>query len=455
VLKYIRLLNKLNIEKSCLYVKEYGFRAFFKKAREKILTEIYSTIKPISSRSHPAVEFIRKKIAPLNLNVVQGEETRVNIIISIINFRYVFGGYIGVFNLAKKLAGTGFRIRMVIVDECKYEPDEWRQEINKYEGLENFFDSVEVVYAYSRKDPIPVSTHDVFMATSWWTAHIANYARKLLNSRKFVYLIQEYEPVFYPMGTFAALALESYIFPHYALFSTGILQGYFKQNQLGVFREGEQVGEDVSVAVQNAILKFDVNKTKMAHKEKKKLLFYARPEEHASRNMFEMGMLAISNILMEELFQNKQWEFYGIGSVDWGNHKINLHDKSCIKLLPKMSLEEYKKLLPEFDIGLSLMMSPHPSLPPLEMAAAGMLVVTNTYANKTAKCLRNISSNIIPAEPTIGGIEEALKTAIKNLEDHDARIKGTQINWSQSWDDTYHDAVLTKIKGFINNIMGL
>jgi hypothetical protein len=168
-----------------------------------------------------------------------------------------------------------------------------------------------------------------------------------------------------------------------------------------------------------------------------------------------MGMLAISNILMEELFQNKQWEFYGIGSVDWGNHKINLHDKSCIKLLPKMSLEEYKKLLPEFDIGLSLMMSPHPSLPPLEMAAAGMLVVTNTYANKTAKCLRNISSNIIPAEPTIGGIEEALKTAIKNLEDHDARIKGTQINWSQSWDDTYHDAVLTKIKGFINNIMGL
>ncbi|UCF86679.1 MAG: hypothetical protein JSV71_04125 [Nitrospiraceae bacterium] len=445
-------MNKLNIEKSYFYIKGYGFRVFFNKAREKILAEIFSTIRPASSRNHPAVEFIRKKIAPLNLNVIQSEQMRVNIIISIIDFRYVFGGYIGVFNLAKKLADSGFRIRMVITDECKYEPDVWRQEIKKYEGLENFFDRVEVAYVYSRKDPIPVSTHDVFMATSWWTAHIANYARKFLNSMKFVYLIQEYEPLFYPMGTFAALALESYTFPHYALFSTGILQGYFKENQLGVFRKGEQIGENASVAVQNAILKFDVNKTKMVDKETKKLLYYARPEEHASRNMFEMGMLAISNILIEGIFQNNQWEFYGIGSVDWGNHKINLHDKNCIKLLPKMSLEEYKKLLPEFDIGLSLMMSPHPSLPPLEMAAAGMVVVTNTYANKSAKCLRGISSNIIPAEPTISGIEEALKRAIKNSEDYEARIKGTQINWSQSWDDTYNDMVLTKIKSFIEDI---
>ena len=98
------------------------------------------------------------------------------------------------------------------------------------------------------------------------------------------------------------------------------------------------------------------------------------------------------------------------------------------------------------------MMSPHPSLPPLEMAAAGLMVVTNIFANKSAECLKGISSNIIPAEPTVGGIEKALKTAIENCDNHADRVQGTKINWSQSWDDTYNDAVLNKVKGFIEDI---
>jgi hypothetical protein len=451
-LKFNELFKKLNLEKSFLYVRDYGVSAFIKKVKEKLFAENFAEMRRIRSRSHPAVDFIRQKIAPLNLDLVSNGQERVNILISIIDFRYFFGGYIGVFNLAKKLAGTGFRIRMLIVDECKYQPEVWKKEIRKYEGLEDFFDLVEVDYVFKRDRAIPVSKGDVFLATSWWTAHIADYARKYLNSRKFVYLIQEFEPVFYPLGTFAALALESYSFPHYALLSTGILREYFKQNRLGVFREQEQSGEQGSIAVENAILKFDVDSIKMAHNEKKKLLFYARPEEHAARNMFELGMLAISNLIIDGHFQDKEWEFYGIGSVEWGNHTIKLHENTNIKLLPKMSLEEYKKLLPGFDIGISLMMSPHPSLPPLEMAAAGLKVVTNIFANKTAECLKGISPNIIPAEPTVDGLEEALKKAIEDCDNYDDRIKGTQINWSQSWDDTYNDEVLDKIKDFIEDI---
>ncbi len=433
-------------------MKGYGVGAFLKKAREKVYAEGFTIMKTPYTKSHPAVDFIRKKIASLNIKAVPDEAERVNMLISIIDFRYFFGGYIGVFNLSKKLAGQGLRVRMLIVDECKYQPAEWRKEIRKYEGLEDFFDRVEVEYVFTREKTIPVSPKDIFLATSWWTAHIANLARKYLNLKKFIYLAQEYEPLFYPMGTFASLALESYTFPHYALFSTGILKDYFKQNRLGVFQDGESTGERSSVAVENAILKFDVDVSKMEHKETRKLLFYARPEEHAARNMFEIGMLAISNLLMEGCFQGRPWEFYGIGSVDWGNHTIRLYDRMCIQLLPKMSLEEYKELLPGFDIGISLMMSPHPSLPPLEMAAAGLVTVTNTYANKTAERLQNISSNIIPAEPTVQGVEKALKTAIEKCEDSDFRVRGSRVNWSQSWDDTYNDEVLKKIRGFIEDI---
>ena len=118
-----------------------------------------------------------------------------------------------------------------------------------------------------------------------------------------------------------------------------------------------------------------------------------------------------------------------------------------------MSLEEYKNLLPEFDIGLSLMMSPHPSIVPLEMAAAGMLVVTNTYANKTAECLRDISTNIVPAEPTIEGVEQSLIMAVNSIDDYDLRIRGASISWSQSWENTFNSDVVTKIKGLIETIM--
>lgn len=399
------------------------------------------------------VNYIRHMVAPLNLQVSNRAVERVNTLISIIDFKYFFGGYIGMFNLSKRLAVEGFKVRMIIVEECKYEPDVWRQEIKKYEGLEDFFDRVEVVYAFSRSEPIEVSEKDVFLATSWWTAHVANHARKYLHSKRFLYFSQEYEPAFYRMGTCSALALESYAFPHYSIFSTEILREYFRQNRLGVFKEGEQSGDECSVAIENAILKFEINKERMMNKGKKKVLFYARPEEHASRNMFELGIIALSNVIGGGYFDAGNWEFCGIGSVEDVEKKVTLYDDISMRLLPKKSLNEYKGLLSEFDIGLSLMLSPHPSIVPLEMAAAGMLVVTNTFANKTAERLRGISANIIPAEPTAEGLENAIVTAIRNIDDYDGRIKGAAINWSQSWQDTFNEDVIRKIKRFVNEIM--
>jgi len=55
------------------------------------------------------------------------------------------------------------------------------------------------------------------------------------------------------------------------------------------------------------------------------------------------------------------------------------------------------------------MYTPHPSLVPIEMASAGMLVVTNTYANKTGEVLRAISPNIIGVSPTIEDVRLGLK----------------------------------------------
>ena len=61
--------------------------------------------------------------------------------------------------------------------------------------------------------------------------------------------------------------------------------------------------------------------------------------------------------------------------------------------------QRYAELLREHDVGLALMLTPHPSLVPIEMASAGLLTVTNTFENKDARALGAISTNLIAAEP--------------------------------------------------------
>ena len=60
-------------------------------------------------------------------------------------------------------------------------------------------------------------------------------------------------------------------------------------------------------------------------------------------------------------------------------------------------------------MGVSLMESPHPSYPPLEMASSGCITVTNCYESKS---LENRSENIVSLDelsPT--GLKTALDVA--------------------------------------------
>jgi hypothetical protein len=67
------------------------------------------------------------------------------------------------------------------------------------------------------------------------------------------------------------------------------------------------------------------------------------------------------------------------------------------------------------DLLLSLMLSPHPSYPPLEMAACGRPVVTTTFGAKTAERLRALSPHIIATLPTIEGVAGGLEAAVLRL----------------------------------------
>ena len=90
---------------------------------------------------------------------------------------------------------------------------------------------------------------DTFVATTWWTAHIAHAAVTASGRERFLYLIQEYEPFTFPMGSYAALAAGSYGLPHTALFSTELLRGYFRAHGIGVYADGDEAGDRASARV--------------------------------------------------------------------------------------------------------------------------------------------------------------------------------------------------------------
>ena len=98
--------------------------------------------------------------------------------------------------------------------------------------------------------------------------------------------------------------------------------------------------------------------------------------------MFELAIMALRKAVENKNLILTKLEFYGIGSVENYND-VKLSKQFNLKILPRLSVDEYKKILPQYDLGISLMLTPHPNLVTIEMASAGMIVVTNSYENKT------------------------------------------------------------------------
>jgi hypothetical protein len=390
---------------------------------------------------------IHEKLAPLDLALRDDAPERVNLLIPTIDLDHFFGGYIGKLNLARRLADRGLRVRILTVDPVGPLPPSWRRTVEAYSGLDGLFDSVEVVFG--RESPgVEVSRTDRFVATTWWTAHLAKHALAGRDDEHFLYLIQEYEPFTFPMGSLSALADESYSFPHRALFSTGFLRDWFRERRLGVYSGGAAAGDAASEAFQNAIT--DVRPPAvedLRERQTRRLLFYARPEEHAARNMFELGALALSRAVDEGVLRGG-WELYGIGTVGSGR-TMQLGGGTALQLVPRRDQAGYAELLREHDVGLALMYTPHPSLPPIEMAAAGMLTVTNTFETKTADALAAISPNLVAVEPTLESVVAGLRNAVAAVDDAERRVRGGAVRWSRDWGESFDDQLMDRVEGFL------
>ena len=169
----------------------------------------------------------------------------------------------------------------------------WREELQGYDGLAGVLDRVELCFA-READAVEASPEDAWIATTWWTAHVAHAAVRATGGDRFLYLIQEHETFTFPMGSLAALADGSYDLPHAAVYSTELLRGFHRERGIGVFAAGAETGDARSTAFDNAITAVEPPAAdRLRARRPRRLLFYARPEPHAARNMFELGALAL------------------------------------------------------------------------------------------------------------------------------------------------------------------
>jgi hypothetical protein len=154
--------------------------------------------------------------------------------------------------------------------------------------------------------------------------------------------------------------------------------------------------------------------------------------------MFELGARALIEAWNRGYFESgHNWELYGIGI---GNVEIYLDARSKLIQLPRMSLAEYEEKISEFDICLSLMASPHPSITPFDLAGVGAIVVTNQFENKTAEYFRPISGNIIVSTPDVMSLADCIGTAISRVDDMESRFdNAASMNYPRDWQSVWHD----------------
>jgi len=332
---------------------------------------------------------------------------RVVVLMPHLSIGRMSGGPNTIFQVTARLARLGIPLRYVATFG-PLDPDERRirDHIRVLTGVEADERAIAFVDASANGATLDLGVDDVLVATWWPTAHLAMAALPLVRAHAFVYLVQDYEPGFYPWSTKYALAAATYAMPMRAIVNEQTLLDHLRASPDAGFDERTPTVTFIP-AVDRRVFAPRAGRTGLTHR----LAFYARPKN--PRNLFDLGLLALRTAAARGLFDGSSWDVAAIGQ---DVPDLPLSDRHTLRAVPWLDYEAYGRFLRETDVLLSLMLSPHTSYPPLEMAATGGRVVTNTFGSKTADALLAFSPAIHGVAPTVDSLVGALADAIGSIE---------------------------------------
>jgi beta-1,2-rhamnosyltransferase WsaF-like protein len=334
---------------------------------------------------------------------------RLNLLVPTVQPDLVFGGIQTALDLFEAIGGSSERRRIVSLaplDEAV--AARWPAHRLGAPGADPDEPS-QLVSIAGDDASLPVGPGDVFVATFWTTAdlaiRIAAWQAETFGASpgRFGYLIQDFEPGFYPWSANHVLALATYRAPvsTVAVFNTDLLRGYFHDQALRFAHEfafEPRLTDDLR----------EVLGRSAGGPRERRIVLYGRPR--TPRNAFPLLVDALRAWRSREP-EVSDWTVVSVGQQ---HPDIDLGGGTIVRSLGKLDLAAYGELMRGSAIGLSFMISPHPSYPPLEMAHFGMLVLTNRFA---AKDLSTWHSNIMSADDlSIEGVADALARLCRRVE---------------------------------------
>lgn len=321
-----------------------------------------------------------------------GDGVRLNLLVPTVLQGRIFGGIATAVRLFDALCDeTGAARRIIATDMVDLDGD--TRSFASYATHPAWQDSddKEQILPYSWKERLggifPVGRNDVFIATAWQTAYnilpVLNWQAEAYGvpRRRLVYLIQDFEPGFYPWGSRYLMAESTYTqqVPILAVFNSGLLRDYFHRQGYRFFRE----------ACFEPTLNPSLRAWLEAHptlQKKKQILLYGRPG--VERNCFSLVATAVQE--WARVFPGaREWQVVAAGEEF---RDIEVAGGVAIHCAGKLSLEAYAAMLADSYLGISIMASPHPSYPPLEMSSFGVKAITNCFANKN---LAGFNDNLV------------------------------------------------------------
>ena len=269
-----------------------------------------------------------------------------------------------------------------------------------------------------RRD-IEVRDADLFVSTAWWNTWNLLHA---VAPRQVIHLLQDDERMFYPHGDLHLLSNEVLATPglRFAV-NTRLLHEHLTTNGLGhVARDGawfepafprdcyhwQERGQERGQERADAPRRF---------------VFYARPNH--PRSLYRRGLEVVSAAIERRILDPAQWRFTFVGR---DLPEIELPRGVRPQRLENLAWADYAALVRQCDLGLCLMYTPHPSYPPLDLAASGAVAVTNRFGNKQS--LAAYSDNILCVDSTLDGLLEGLDAGARLAADLPTRRR----NYAQS-----------------------
>ncbi len=369
---------------------------------------------------------------PLNLITIPhlAESPRLNIVLPGLRRDKLSGGPNTALNIGYRLAARGVPVRFFSTDiALDPEPELLFEHMRRLSGIDERLENVELVDANDRHTTVGVGERDVFMATAWWTAQMIHWALPMMRTQRFIYLVQDIETVLHDHSSQWALAQQTYAMDFLPVVNHPLLFEHLVTNRVGRFGDPELA--ERALVIDPAIDRAHFHPEAPEPDRKRRLLFYARPMI-ARRNLFEVGLAGLRLAAKRGVFDGADWEIAGMGEHF---DPIELTEHHRLECLPWMNFEGYARTMRQSDVLLSLMLSPHPSYPPLEMAACGGVTVTNSYGCKTAERMASISPRILAADPDPESVAAAIAEAVERADaEFDRRSDAPDIAAPPDWD---------------------